>query len=300
MKFTSARVKAYAALIAVSAIWGIAGPVIKGTLEYIQPFAFLYYRFLIVCVFTIPWYILYLRKYPLAKREIFPLTVFGYLATTVNLGLIFVGFERTTSLDGTLLGVVSPLFIVALGVLFLKEQINSHAKWGLGIAFLGSIITVIQPLFEGHAFPLQNVLGNILILIAAVDWALFTFLSKKSFNHFSPTLFTLHSSIVGLLSFAPMAYFEHGNSLPPIDFIFSSPLIFFGVFYMSIISFLVAFFLYEYGMSKINISEGSIFTYLHPIFALPVAYLWLHETITVPFVVGAVLIAVGVVFAEKK
>jgi drug/metabolite transporter (DMT)-like permease len=299
MKLT-ARAKAYLALLAVSAIWGIAGPVIKGTLEYIPPFTFLYYRFLMVCVITIPWYILYLRRHPLEKKDIFLLTVFGYLATTVNLGLLFVGFERTTSLDGTLLGVVSPLFIVALGVLFLKEKINSHAKLGLGIAFIGSIVTVVQPLFEGHAFPLENVLGNVLILIGAIVWAVFTFFSKKSFKHFSPTLFTLHSAVVGLVSFAPLAFIENGYSLPPAGFIFSSPLIFFGVFYMSIVSFLVAFFLYEYGMSKIQISEGSIFTYLHPLFALPVAYFWLGEQITVAFAVGAILIAVGVVFAEKK
>jgi len=296
----SARVKAFIALITVSAIWGIAGPIIKGTLEYIPPFTFLYYRFLIVGIFTIPWYIWYLRRFPIKRSDIWPLTIFGYLSTTLNLGLIFLGFERTTALDGTLLGVMSPLFIVALGVLFLKEKVSSHAKWGLILAFIGSIVTVIQPFFEGVAFPLENILGNILIIIGAVVWAIFTFISKKGFKHFSPTLITLHSSIVGLITFTILAFFEAGYTLPAVSFIFSSSLVFWGVIYMSIVSFLLAFFLYEYGMSKIQISEGSIFTYLHPLFALPVAYFWLGETITIPFVIGAILIAIGVVFAEKK
>ena len=236
----------------------------------------------------------------LRKQDIWPLTVFGYLATTLNLGLIFLGFERTTALDGTLLGVISPLFIVALGVLFLKEKISPHAKWGLLLAFIGSIVTVVQPLFEGIAFPLENIFGNVLILIGAIVWAVFTFISKKSFKHFSPTLITLHSSIVGLVTFMLLAFIEHGYAFPPVEFIFSSKPIFWGVFYLSILSYLVAYFLYEYGMSKIKISEGSLFTYLHPLFALPVAYFWLGETVTAAFIVGAVLIAVGVVFAEKK
>jgi len=33
---------------------------------------------------------------------------------------------------------------------------------------------------------------------------------------------------------------------------------------------------------------------------VPVAYFCLGETVTVPFVIGALLIAVGVVFAERK
>lgn len=300
MKSLPNRTKAYIALIAVSVIWGIAGPVIKATLAYIPPFTFLYYRFLVVGIFTVPWYILYLRRYPLKKTDIFPLTVFGYLATTVNLGLIFLGQERTTAIDATLLGVTSPLLIVALGVLFLKEKINLHAKIGLFVVFIGSIVTVIQPLFEGHAFPLNNVFGNFLILIGGVVWAIFTFVSKKSFRHFSPTLITLHSSIVGLISFTLLAFIEHKYTLPPVSFIFSNTTVFFGVFYMSIMSYLVAYFLYEYGMSKIDISKGSIFSYLNPLFSIPLAYFWLGEQITIPFIIGAVLIALGVVFAEKK
>jgi drug/metabolite transporter (DMT)-like permease len=168
-------------------------------------------------------------------------------------------------------------------------------------------VTIVQPLFEGHAFPLENIIGNILIIIAGIVWAVFTLISKKNFlpgskqgHHFSPSLITLHSSVVGLVTFGLLAYIEQGYVLPPVNFIFSSANVFWGVFYMSVFSFLLAYFLYEYAMNKIPISQGSIFTYLHPLFALPVAYYWLGETISIPFIIGALFIAIGVVFAEKK
>lgn len=294
------RLKAYIALIIVSAIWGVAGPVIKATLNEIPPFTFLFYRFAIVCIFTIPWYIWYFKKNPLKKGDWFPLTVFSYLATTVYLGLVFIGFERTTAIDGTLLGILSPLFTVVLGVVLLKEKITKNEKLGLTIVLLGSLVTILQPLFEGEAFPLENMFGNIIIMFASIIWAAFTFISKKNFKHFTPLHITLHGSIVALVTFAPLAFYENHFQFPPIIPLLSNQTVVFGLFYMSIASYLIAYYLYEYGMSKIEISEGSIFTYLHPLFAVPVAYYWLGEKITVPFVIGAILIAIGVVFAERK
>ncbi len=300
MKASSARLKAYAALVSVAAIWGIAGPVIKGTLEHIPPFTFLFYRFLVVCIVTIPWYIYYLRKHPVPKKDWFALTVLSYFATTVYLALIFLGFEKTTSLDGTLLGILSPIFIVLLGVIFLKEKVILREKIGLAIVMAGTLVTIVQPLFDGHAFPLQNLFGNIIIVSAGIMWAIFTLISKKTASRFPAILVTLHGSVVALVTYAPLAFHEYNYSFYPIKEILASPTALFGIVYMSIISYIVAFYLYQYGMSKIEISEGSMFTYLHPLFALPLAYFWLGETISLPFIVGAFLIAVGVVFAERK
>jgi drug/metabolite transporter (DMT)-like permease len=294
----SARLKAFTALIIASIIWGIAGPVIKATLAYIPAYTFLFYRFLIVGIITVPWYIFYIRKYPIKKKDIFPLTAFGYLATTVYLGLIFQGIERTSAIDGTLLGVISPLFVVILGAYYLKEHVKPHEKIGLTIAMLGTVVTIIQPLLEGKAFPLEHMTGNLLVVLGAILWAYYTFLMKK--NTYSPLLLTLHSSIVAIPTLAVLALFETNFSLPSLSSILASPTAVFGLLYVSIVSYIIAYLLYAYGMSKIEISEGSIFTYLHPLFGVPLAYWWLGEAVTTPFIIGAILIAIGVVFAERK
>jgi drug/metabolite transporter (DMT)-like permease len=296
----SNRLKAYVALIIVSGIWGVAGPVIKATLFHIPPFTFLFYRFLIISFITIPWFVHYIKKHPIKKSEWFPLTVLMYLATTVYLGLLFVGFEKTTSIDGTLLGVLAPLFIVILGVAFLREKITKNERIGLAIAMIGTIVTIFQPLLEGKAFPIHNTIGNATIIVGVIFWSLFTLVSKKNYRHFTPLLVTLYGSIVALVTTFPLALYENKFQLTSFLPYLSDPEVLFGLFYMGFLSYLLAYYLYEYGMSKIEISEGSLFTYLHPLFAVPVAYFWLGETVTVPFVIGALLIAVGVVFAERK
>lgn len=302
----SSKTKAYFALLTTAALWGIAGPVIKATLAYLPPFTFLFYRFFLVIIITLPWYFLYLKKHPLKWSDLLPLSFLGFLATTLNLGLIFVGFEKTTALDGTLLSSVTPIFIVILGVTFLKEKVKRHEFLGLILVVVGSFITVVQPLLESQVFAWQNAFGNLLILIAGFVWAGFVLFSKKSFSHFPPLLITLHSSMVAFITFLPLALWESNFPLLLSNFkIHLLPSIiyhpeFLGVFYMAFISYLLAYFLYEYGMSKIEISEGSIFAYLQPIFAAPFALLWLGESITLPFVAGAAIIALGVVLSEWK
>ncbi|MCR4263360.1 MAG: DMT family transporter [Candidatus Roizmanbacteria bacterium] len=294
------RLKAYIALISVAAMWGLASVIIKGTLEHLEPMTFLYFRFIMILPLTIPWYIWYLKKYPLKRSEIVPLTIFSFVATTFYLSLIFWGFERTTAIDGNLLGTLNPIFIVLLGVLILKEHVTLREKMGFGLAIIGTMITVVQPLLEGNTFALENTWGNIIILIASMVWALFVLYSKKNFKHFSPLLITLHGSLVAGVTYPLLAYLENGFTLPSFTLLFSNHMVFWGVFYMAFVSYVLAYILYEYGMSKIEISQGSVFTYLQPLFATPLAVIFLGEMVTIPFIIGAGIIFAGVVLSEWK
>ena len=73
-----------------------------------------------------------------------------------------------------------------------------------------------------------------------------------------------------------------------------------GILYMAIFSSVIAYTLYEYGLSIIEASEATLFAYLQPIFAAPVALLWLKEKITPPFIIGAVVIGLGVAISEYR
>ena len=50
---TERRLRAYIYLLLVAGIWGAAGPIIKFTLQAIDPLPFLAYRFTIAAIFSI-------------------------------------------------------------------------------------------------------------------------------------------------------------------------------------------------------------------------------------------------------
>ena len=249
---------------------------------------------------TLPWYAYYVYKHPIQKKDLLPLTLYSLMATTIYLSLVFWGFNQTTAIDGNLLGTLNPILIIFLGAVMLKEQITSREKTGIVIVLIGALITIIQPLIEEKTFALENVFGNILLLTASVVWAIFVVFSKKNSRHFSPVLITLHGSIVAVITCFVLAYFENSMHIPDIRQLVYDPSAFWGVFYMAYVAYILSYILYEYGMNKIEISEGSLFTYLQPLVATPLAAIFLGEHISLSFLLGAVVIFAGVVLSEWK
>ena len=285
-------------MISVSLIWGISVPVIKVTLNYLPPLTFLFYRFVIVAVLIFPIYLLQLKKHSITLKDLIPLSGIGLLATTAYLTPLYLGLDRTTALDGAILASIAPLFIVSFGFIFLHEKITKIESIGIAFVFIGSVITVIQPVIEGGAFGYSNAIGNGLIMLANIIWATFVLWSKKSFSRFPPLLITLHSAIIAAITFLPLALIETNFSLPDYKLLITNNSLLAGMIYMVLISYMVAYFLYQYGMSKIEISEASLFSYLQPVFAAPIAIIFLKEALTPTLIIGAAIIALGIFLAE--
>lgn len=302
------RLLAYLAMLLTVAIWGVAGPVIKVTLRDIQPFTFLALRFFINAIVIAPILLLYLKsssRQTIKLSDVPRLFLLTLLGTTATLSLIFLGLDRTTALDATLIIATAPIFIVIggslvciKGVVCLHERVTRLEKIGLAVALAGVGIAVAQPILEEGIFARQNLLGNLLVLGSNFTWAAFTLLAKEDFKRFTPFLITTFSFIFGFLTFLPLALIENPDLPLAISHLPLAALS--GVLYMSLLSSVVAYFLYAWGVSKIEASEAALFLYLQPIFAAPFAYLWLGEKITSAFLLGAAVIATGVILTEYR
>ena len=69
---------------------------------------------------------------------------------------------------------------------------------------------------------------------------------------------------------------------------------------MAIISGTFAFWLSNKAQKSIEIGEQSLFSYLYPLFSLPLAVIWLGEKVTSMHIIGGVIIVIGVAIAEVK
>lgn len=300
----SNRFKAYALLLTTAILWGIASPVIKYTLKFIQPFSFLFWRFLFTSLIFLPLFFIYQhsKKISLSPKKIFKLSFLGFIGTTLSLGLLFVGYNYTTAIDGSIIYSIAPIIVVVGGAIFLREKITNQEKVGTSFAFLGSLIIIIQPILEGKAFALKNFYGNLLVLVSAVAWAAYCLLVRKiEFKEKTdPLSLTAIGFFAGFITITPIFLLEQLNFhqistefLPNFN---ALP----GIIYMSLFSSVIAYFTYNLGYALIEASEATIFDYLKPVFAAPLAVIWLGEKITLPFLAGAIVIFLGVFLTESK
>jgi len=291
------RNKAYLALLTTSLIWGFAPPIIKYSLGFVTPIEFLTLRFLIVSVLISPIFLFKLIKNPFQLKDVPLLILIALCGTSITLGLLFWGLSKTSAVDSAVIAATCPLMIVASGAIFLKEIITKQEKLGLFFAFLGTMIAVISPLINGDKlFNSANVFGNLLIFISNITWTIYSILSKKLTKKYPSFNITALSFFVGLLTFAPLFFLTASTNLVSL---LSNPG-FPGILYMSLLGSVIAYFTYTYGFSLIEASEATLFSYLQPLFSMPLAVLWLKERISPTFIFGALLIALGVFLTEYK
>lgn len=290
---TKERKLAYLALISAAFIWGIATPVIKYSLTFISPVVFLYFRFLLASLVVAIPLCLRISKIKPSKKDWLDYLFLGFLCTPLNLLLLFVGLNKTTAIDASLISITAPFLVVIGGAFFLKEQVTKKERLGISIAVAGTLITIAQPLFENVSMVGNHIQGNLLVLLGTLVWVAFTLIAKNK-KHLDPFILSSFSFIVGLVCLFPVFLSSSINySLLTTKAI---P----GILFMAIFSSVIAYSTHIYGLSKIEASEAEIFTYLQPVFAVPIATIFLREKITVPFLLGAILIATGVYISSFR
>lgn len=314
----------YFAIIITYIIWAAAGPVIKLTVEQVPPFTFLFLRFLIVCVLLLPYTYYLIKNNGIAKSDYLKIFILGVFAQT-SLILLFIGYQYTTALEGTIISMLGPILSVIAGHYFYHEKIDWRVKLGLILAALGTLFVAIEPLLESrvisHAIELR-IFGNLMVILYSISFLLYIIWSKITLGinsdkikrtlklihikpmkkHYSPMLLTSLTFYVGLVTIMPMFLLENTGFLGPVTFSFQhiSLISIIGILYMSLFSSILAYFLFEWSLTKIEIKDTALFSYLQPVFTLPFAYILLREIPNQYMVAGALIIALGVLIAEDK
>lgn len=293
------RTLAYLLFLIVTIISVVAGVVIKFTLGGISTLPFLTYRFAISAAVAIVASFIY-KGFPRKTSTLIELIVFSFLTSTVALGLLFLGLEKTTVLDMSIITAIGPLVIALAGVIYLKEHVTNREKLGMAIAFLGTMIVLVEPIIRLHDGKLETQ-GNLLILIYVFVTAVSAVLGKRLLRKkVDPMVMTNAIFIVGFATIIPVSIYVYGfGNLKNIVTGLSLPY-HAGVVFMALISGNLAYFIGNRAQKTIEIGEAALFSYLIPIFSAPLAIIFLKEKVTPIFAIGAVVVLVGVAIAEYR
>lgn len=296
----SARIKAYLMLIVVAIIWGVASPIIKFTLDGFSSTIFLTYRFFISILVALVIFVVSGIHLPKKPNLLALLLLYGFLNSVVSLGLLFFGMENTTVLETGLITLTSPLLASTAGVYFLHEHVTKREKVGMAIAMIGTLLTIVGPLItNGHSS--IRLSGNILVFGYVISSLVTTIIAKKILREgVNPLTMVNVSFIIGFFSF----FIYTLNSIPLTEVISTISQVelkyHMGVLYMAIVSGTIAFYLSNKAQKTIEIGEQSLFGYLYPLFSLPLAVIWLGEKVTPIYILGGIIIVIGVAIAEIK
>ena len=286
------------ALIIANIIWGMASPIFKFALKNIPPFTLAFIRFFGASLLFIP----FIKWRDFTKinhgdwvRIIVGLAFFGVF---INIFFFFLGLQRTVSINAPVIASSSPIVLFILSVIFLKEKPKLNVLLGMIIAFFGVLLIILMPLLSSgiNAKDLGKFEGNLFFLIATIGSTISPIIMKKTLNKVSLLLVTFIAFFISSLGFLILMLPEQKTwniNMLNLNGVIG---IIFGVFFSSAL----AYYLYIYGLSKIKVQEVGIFTYIDPVIAVIIAIPLLGEYPNIEFIIGTLLIFLGIFIGENR
>ncbi|MEK7121047.1 MAG: DMT family transporter [Patescibacteria group bacterium] len=142
------------------------------------------------------------------------------------------------------------------------------------------------------AISVEAIIGNILIILASISFVIGAVISKKILTKYSTLVVTAVAFMVGTVTMfipATLEYIRNPDWISEVTI-----LGFLGLIYMTLLSSISAYFLFEWGLSKTSVIVSNLFQYIEPFIATLLAVAILSEKVSVSFFTGAFLIAAGV------
>ena len=297
---SKSRNLAYIALTVNAIIWGAAFPIVKPAFDFISPLQYLYFRFLVAGIFSIPIFLHYYLKLRPKISYILKSLLLEIFGTALPLYILYEGLARTSALEASLIGSTGPIFVILGGIWFLHERENKREWQGLGLSLLGSLILVIAPMFSGMPDTASSATGNLYTLGYCLLYAVYAIIAKK-FYKTKPPLYLGSLTYLGTALIYGLIL-NHQGQLAPLfeNWRIWDWRILFPVLYMALPGGILAFALYLYAASKIEVSEANLFTYLNGVVAIPASYFLLGEMPSFITIIAILIISYGVYRAETK
>jgi drug/metabolite transporter (DMT)-like permease len=283
------------ALFAV-VVWGTSFIATKIAVGEISPTAVVWLRFTI----GLP---ILLVAVVMRKQFAFPkgnewwyFALLGFLGITFHQWLQSNGLKTAQASTTAWIVATSPVFIAILGWLILKEKLTWLQSSGIALAMLGVIAVVSKGELSNIAIGKFGSYGDFLILISAINWAVFSILSRRGLKNHPSTMMTLWIMTIGWL-LTSVAFVVNKNyiDIPILDLRGWVAIIFLGIFTTGL-----AYITWFDALAQLPAAQTGAFLFVEPLTSMVVAAIVLNEQITLVSVLGGAIILVGIWLVNRQ
>jgi len=278
--------------LGAASIWGGMYVVSKVVLEIIPPFSLVTLR-LVLGMITLA-IVLFLRGFPtISRRQIAQGLGVGFIGYGISLSLQFLGTKLSTAANGSLVTSATPAFVLLFAWPLLGEKITARQLLSLFLATLG-VLAVIDP--RSAQLNPELFVGNLMLIGAAVTWALYSVLVRKVTRNTDVLLFSLIAFLGGL----PVPVSAGAWELSTVGVGKIGLGVVGGVLFLGIISTALAMVLWNTAFTYVDAGLASLTFFAQPVVGTFLGWLFLGERVTSLFLVGGLLIGVGLIISSRE
>lgn len=290
-KMELSKIKYHLLALAVIVVWGVSFVNTKVLLDYsLNPTEIFIYRSVVAYTGLVVWSRFKIRVYPWRDEAL--MALLGLLGGTCYFIFENTALKLTLVTDVAILVALNSLFTTLLAAAFLREERFTWVKLvGSIVAFAGvGLLT-----FTGGFVWGDGLLGDLLAILAAAVWAVYSIILKRINKRCSILDITRKVFFYGVLFALPLLQWQG----PMHWSILAVPAVAANLLFLSLICSMVAFFIW----GEVTVRIGAILTanylYLSPVVSVAAAWLIYGETIGCVGLLGCLLVLVGIILVER-
>lgn len=230
-----------------------------------------------------------------AARDVGYFALLGFLGITFHQALQAYGLVTAQASTTAWIVATIPIFTALLGWLVLKEKLGWLKGLGIGLAAGGVLVVVsggnLAGIFSGHF----GAPGDLLILLSAPNWAVFSVLSRRGLGQHPPAWMMLWVMGIGWLLSNPLFFGTGGLA----EVARLTPEGWLAVAFLGVICSGVAYIFWYDALAVLPATQVGAFIYLEPLVTVVVAALLLGEPITWASLVGGAVILLGIFLVQR-
>jgi len=282
------------AAMLVSIIYGVTFTIAKDVMpEFIEPFGFILLR--VGGSFLLFWMVSFFGpKEKIAKSDFPRIIAAAFFGVALNMLTFFKGLSYTSPIMGAVLMVTTPMIVLILSAIIMKERMMKRKVFGIILGLAGTVSLILYGKSMINA-P-NEMLGNLLVFINAISYGFYLIIVKKLMDKYNAFTFVKWIYTFGFIMVLPFGWSEFDAvnwSLVPTD-------IYWKIGFVVVFSTFLTYLLNLVSMRELKPTTVAVFIYLQPLFATIFAISLGKDDLSWVKIGSAILIFVGVYLVTQK
>jgi drug/metabolite transporter (DMT)-like permease len=218
----------------------------------------------------------------------------AFFGVTLNMLCFFKGLSLTSPISTSVLMVSTPMIVLVLSAIIMKERIQKKMVFGLVLGLIGTSVLIVYG--KSIKSEPQASLGNFLVFANAISYGLYLVLVKKLMAKYNAFNFVKWVYLIGFIMIVPFGWTE----LSIVNWTNIPTDIYWKIGFVVVFSTFLTYLLNLLSMKELKPTTIAVFVYLQPVFATLFAIGLGKDELNLVKIVSATLIFTGVYWVTQK
>ncbi len=276
----------------ISSISFIVGKIL--TASYLPPLALVLVRILVATpLFWITGFLF--AKEKVDKKDLPKFLLLAVFGVAINQTLFIEGLSLTSPISAAIMMITTPILVLIISVLLIKERITVVKTVGIVLGFAGAAVLMLNSGMNASGRS-DNPIGDLMIFINAAAWGTYLVMVKPMMKKYHTVTILKWIFTFGLILVFPIGFRDltsvHWSSLGSTVWLY--------IAFMAVGTTFIAYILNVYALNSLSASVVSAYIYLQPLLTAAIAISTGHDSVNWMKVFAALLIFAGVYLASRN